>query len=488
MMEGRHHDFEVFCMADPNVSIRTTVDEEALLYHPDSSQEKFLNTTGLFIWQRLDGSLSAKEIADEVLNSFESVPGDQILEDVAGFLADLSQQGYVSLHEGRLTPSEKIKNYSDINDAPKSVDISITGNCNLHCQYCFYADEMKSRPDLPGEKWLSFFDELGRLAVRDVCLSGGEIFVRPDLWDLIDGVIKNRMRYSVLTNGTLITEKTLLYFEEGKRKKRLSSIQVSIDGSCPEVHDKSRGKGSFAKAVRGLRLLKEAGFPATSRVTVNRFNVDDLDNIARLLLDDIGLSSFGTNDAIPMGAGCNNQESITLLPEQQLKAMKSLARLAESYNGRVQAAAGPLAKWRSYQEMEHARATGEKSTRWQMGYLTACGCTFSKLAVHHDGIITPCNMLAGLEMGRINIDSFKEIWKKHPTLNALKDRREIPMSRVPGCEECEWAPYCNGSCPGLAYEITGDFNRANPHDCYRSFLAATGLEGLGGGIRKCVKK
>jgi sulfatase maturation enzyme AslB (radical SAM superfamily) len=44
------------------------------------------------------------------------------------------------------------------------------------------------------------------------------------------------------------------------------------------------------------------------------------------------------------------------------------------------------------------------------------------------------------------------------------------MSEVPGCEDCDWAPYCNGSCPGLAYEMTGDFNRANPHDCYRSFL------------------
>jgi len=105
-----------------------------------------------------------------------------------------------------------------------------------------------------------------------------------------------------------------------------------------------------------------------------------------------------------------------------------------------------------------------------MGYLTACGCVFNKLAVHHDGVITPCNLMPELELGRINIDSLKEIWRSHPTLKALKERRQIPMSEVPGCEGCEWAPYCNGSCPGLAYEMTGDFNRANPHDCYRRFL------------------
>ena len=169
--------------------------------------------------------------------------------------------------------------------------------------------------------------ELGRLAVRDVTLSGGELFVRPDLWELIDAVVDHRMVYSILTNGTLIAKKTLKSFENGGRRNRLTSIQVSIDGSCPEIHDKSRGKGSFKKALRGLRLLKEAGFPATVRVTVNRYNVDDLENIARLLLEEIGIQSFGTNDAMPMGAGCNNQASITLTPEQQLKAMKALAAL-----------------------------------------------------------------------------------------------------------------------------------------------------------------
>jgi SynChlorMet cassette radical SAM/SPASM protein ScmE len=240
----------------------------------------------------------------------------------------------------------------------------------------------------------------------------------------------------------------------------------------------SRGKGSFQRAIRGLRMLKEAGLPVTSRVTVNRYNVDDLENIAALLIDDIGLNSFGTNDAMPMGAGCSNQASIALLPEQQVRAMESLARLKEKYPGRIQASAGPLAKWRSFREMEHAGKTGEKTTRWEMGYLTGCGCMFNKLSVHHDGLITPCNILAKLEMGRININSFSEIWKTHPTLQALKDRRVIPMEQVPGCEDCDWAPYCNGGCPGLAFEMTGDFNRANPHDCYRLFLKETGLKSV----------
>jgi MoaA/NifB/PqqE/SkfB family radical SAM enzyme len=112
----------------------------------------------------------------------------------------------------------------------QNINIALTGRCNLRCKYCFYADEMTALRDLPTDKWLAFFEELGRLKVMDVTLTGGEVFTRRDLFELIDGVVANRMRYTLLSNGTLIDEKMLAKFEEGKRRLRLNSIQISIDG------------------------------------------------------------------------------------------------------------------------------------------------------------------------------------------------------------------------------------------------------------------
>ena len=467
----------MFFRVNPAVSVRLVEDRGAVLFDADTGREKVVNTTGSFIVARLDGSRSAADIADELQKAFAGVPLEDVTDDVVAFLEEMKNEGFAgagaSRAEARKAPAEFIK----ISEAPLGLDLSLTGKCNLHCVYCFYQEQMKARPDLPLDEWLVFFKELGRLAVRDVCLSGGEVFVRQDLWDLIDAVIDNRMRYRINTNGTLLTEKIIARFETGQRCRRLSSIQVSIDGSCPEIHDKSRGPGSFKKALRGLRLLKEAMLPATVRVTVNRHNVDDLDNIARLLLDEIGINSFSTNDAMPMGAGCENQKTIVLTPDQRVTAMKTLARLADHYRGRITALAGPLAGWRMYRQMERARATGEMARQWQMGYLTACGCVFNQLAVHHDGMITPCNILGQLVMGRINRDSLADIWENHPLLKKLRNRRQIPMREVQGCEGCEWIPFCNGGCPGLAYELTGDVNRANPHDCYRRFLGEGGEDG-----------
>ncbi|MBD3239372.1 MAG: radical SAM protein, partial [Chitinivibrionales bacterium] len=346
-----------------------------------------------------------------------------------------------------------------------------TGRCNQHCRYCFYAEQMQTGPDLPTAAWLAFFGQLGSLGVRSVCLSGGEVFVRPDIWELIDAVIDNRMRYTLLTNGSLITEETVDRLSRGRYRVRLDSIQVSLDGSRAEIHDACRGAGSFEGAVRGLRLLREAGLPVTSRVTINRYNVGDLEAAAALLLDDIGLRGFGTNGVVPLGA-CHRQAQVTLRPREEWQAMRALVGLSRCYPDRIQATAGPLARWRGYQRMERARAEGKPEPG--MGYLTACGCFTSKLAVHHDGVITPCNMLSRYEIGTIQTTPICAIWGKHPLLRELAARRSVRVDQTPGCGDCEWAPYCNGSCPALPVDRHGDLHRTSSQDCYRRFINEVG--------------
>ena len=176
-------------------------------------------------------------------------------------------------------------------ESPRSLSIAVTGRCNLRCAYCFYADEMTGLRDLDSSAWLAFFDTLGDLVVLSVTLTGGEPLSRPDFFELVDGIIRNRMRYSILSNGTLIDAGMIAAISEGKRRQRLDSIQVSIDGSCENIHDRTR-PASFARAVRGLRRALSAGLPVTVRVTINKHNLNDLENIAEFLLEDVGVKSF----------------------------------------------------------------------------------------------------------------------------------------------------------------------------------------------------
>jgi SynChlorMet cassette radical SAM/SPASM protein ScmE len=356
-----------------------------------------------------------------------------------------------------------------VKSAPKTVDISVTGCCNLECQYCYYADEMTAHSDLPTEQWMTFFQELGGLAVQRVTITGGEAFTRTDLFTLLDGIIANKMRYSILSNGTLITKEIIEQFRVGKRRLRLDSIQVSIDGSCADIHNRSRPKDSFDRAMRGLCLLKEHGFPITVRVTISPYNVDDLENIAHLLLTDVGLPSFSTNEAVQMGTARCFGENILLTQEQRQRASEKLMALNKKYHGRISAQAGPLSRARFFAEIEERLERGETGIPGR-GTLSSCSGVFSKMAVLHDGTMVPCNLLPTLTMGVIGVRPLRDAWLYDPAINAVRQRSEIPLRSLSTCSDCRYTGFCAGGCPASVLAKTGQLNVRDPLYCYRIYV------------------
>lgn len=350
---------------------------------------------------------------------------------------------------------------------PRSVDIELTARCNLRCRYCyFFNNPAVEYHDLPTEQWLRFFDELGSLGVMDVVLAGGEPFIRPDLPVLLESLVRNRMRFSLLSNGALITDEIAAVIAG---TGRCDNVQVSVDGASAAAHDACRGKGSFEGAVRGIRTLQRHHARVAVRVTIHHYNVHDLDAIAHFLLEDLGLNDFGTNSAGYLGTCRLNAKDIMLTTEERQEAMATLVRLAEKYNGRISASAGPLAEARMWRRMEQARVECAPSFP-NGGRLTACGCPQTRIAVRADGTIVPCSMLAHMELGHINQDSLSHVWQNSPALNALRSRPNIPLTGFQFCAGCVYSSYCTGNCPGLAYTLTGKVDHPSPDACLRQFI------------------
>jgi SynChlorMet cassette radical SAM/SPASM protein ScmE len=360
---------------------------------------------------------------------------------------------------------------SKVMRSPRELDIEITARCNLRCRYCyFFNNPAVEYRDLPADEWLKFFDELGSLGVMKLTLAGGEPFIREDLPVLLEGIVRNRMRFSLLSNGGLIGDEIAAFIA---RTGRCEYVQVSVDGSCPEIHDSCRGKGSFEGAIRGIRTLRSHRLNAAVRVTIHRNNVHDLENIAHFLLDELGLPNFGTNSAGYLGICCVNADDLMLNMEERKEAMATLLRLVEKYPNRISASAGPLSEGRAWRLMEDARAQGKPALP-DRGHLTACGCPSRKISVRADGTIVPCNMLNHMELGRINHDSLAEVWQNSPALNQLRNRRAIPLTDFEFCAGCSYIPYCTGSCPGLAYALTGKVDHPSPDACLRRFIEEGG--------------
>lgn len=355
--------------------------------------------------------------------------------------------------------------------APRSVDIAITARCNARCLYCYHFDTPgMAYDDLPTAEWLTFFEELGRLGVMDVILAGGEPFLRPDFEELLAGVVAARMRFSVLSNGALLTDEMAAYIAA---TGRCNGVQISVDGPAAAVHDAARGAGSFEGAVRALGILRRHGVPRQVRVTVHHFNVDHLEATAELLLDELGLPSFGTNAAGYLGSCKVHADGLQLTVEERERAMRSLVAIEQRYPGRVTATAGPLADARMWARMAAAREAGAPAFG-NGGRLTACGCPWTKLAVLADGSVTPCTLLPHLVLGHVNRDDLGELWRSHPVLQAHRARSQTPLDAFEFCAGCEYVPYCTGNCPGPAYTLTGEVDHPSPDSCLRDFLAVGG--------------
>ena len=350
---------------------------------------------------------------------------------------------------------------------PRNIDVDLTARCNLCCTYCyFFNNPSVEYRDLPTEDWLQFFEECGRLGVMNLTLAGGEPFMRKDLPELLAGIVRNNMRFSLLSNGGLIDDEIAAFIAG---TGRCDYVQVSVDGSCPDVHDSCRGKGSFMKAIRGIRTLQRHGIPVAVRVTIHRHNVHDMENIARFLLEDLGMASFGINSAGYLGSCRLNSEDVLLTTQERQLAMTTLLHLSEKYDGRISATAGPLAEARTWRRMEKARAESAPPFS-NGGHLTGCGCHTQKIAVRADGAIVTCNMLAHMVLGWINRDSLQEVWQNNHALNEMRLRYTIPLSQFKFCAGCPYIDYCTGNCPGLAYTLKGVVDHPAPDACLRRFL------------------
>jgi SynChlorMet cassette radical SAM/SPASM protein ScmE len=324
--------------------------------------------------------------------------------------------------------------------------------------------------DLPKEEWLKFFEELNRCAVMHVTLQGGEPFCRKDLPELIEGIVSNRMRFNILSNGTLITDGMASFLAA---TGRCDGVQVSIDGSVPTTHDACRGEGNFLKAMQGIKSLQKYNIPVPVRVTIHKHNVRDLENVARLLLEEVGLPSFSTNAASYMGLCRQNAEQVQLTAAERSLAMGTLLELEKKYNGRISATAGPLAEGKDWLVMEKAWRQGRETIPGR-GHLSGCNGPMNTLAVRADGVMVPCGQMSHIELGRINRDNLQEVWQEHHELKRLRERHEISLNEFEFCQGCAYINYCTGNCPALAYTIIGKEDHPSPDACLKRFLEAGG--------------
>ncbi len=170
-----------------------------------------------------------------------------------------------------------------------SLWIQVAGlSCNLRCAHCFNGSgpENREMPALSREDVRTLLDEAEAAGVRDIVFTGGEPFLHPEMAE-IAGDTLGRFPATILTNGTLLTDRIIERLANAARDSRYSlEIRVSLDASPEEENDRIRGRGSYGKALAGVARLEKAGFLPI--VTAVQFGEEDtptaLEEFERLLI------------------------------------------------------------------------------------------------------------------------------------------------------------------------------------------------------------
>lgn len=155
-------------------------------------------------------------------------------------------------------------------------------HCNLACSYCSVASSPQARKRSVGlERVKALVDEAVTEGFTEVYLTGGEPFLEPDIVEMVLYATE-RLDVVLLTNGMLYQGYRLEQLKRLAGRERLV-LQTSIDAASAAGHDVNRGRGTWQKAMDGLRLAKDLGLPVRVGMTVTPETAHEVEPLRELM-------------------------------------------------------------------------------------------------------------------------------------------------------------------------------------------------------------
>ncbi|VVB72090.1 Coenzyme PQQ synthesis protein E [uncultured archaeon] len=307
-----------------------------------------------------------------------------------------------------------------------------TAECNLSCRYCRASASASPDPDeLDTSEALAFIESIAPLQPMFI-LSGGEPLLRPDIFQIARRAVSLGLRVSMASNGTLLTAEAANKIAASG----ISRVSISLDGASAELHDQSRGQGSFLRALEGMKNLRgKIGFQIN--FTITRKNERDIPEFFALAKD-LGAEAVHFFFLVPTGRGLVED---MISPERQEELLMQIDRERENWPLEVQVTCAP----------QYARISSPGKGRRSGGCLAGKRFVF----ISRKGDVYPCGYFP-VRAGSIRENNFMDIWTNS---RLLQDLREKPLSGK--CGRCSFSKTCGG-CRARAYAETGDYLGPDP--------------------------
>jgi radical SAM protein with 4Fe4S-binding SPASM domain len=308
---------------------------------------------------------------------------------------------------------------------PLTILFELTYRCNLKCSHCYLANRKEA--GLPQEIIEGILDQLAEEGTLFLILSGGEIFMREDFFQIARYARNKGFALELFTNGTLIDEAAADEIAELAPWR----VEISIYGATKDTHDSITGiSGSWEKSLKAIKLLKAREINVSFKTLWMKENIAEAESLLQLKEElDIGFRSSALIS--PRSDGCSVPLSHRL-DDQQLIFLNQLLR--------------------RYSDTKIDEPSTADSNRMKLSQMMSCGAGICYASISPAGEIYPCNLFPH-SLGNLSKESFRQIWGGSPF---LKKMRETHLSDLEECSTCPLIFNCP-RCSAMAALEEGDW-------------------------------
>ena len=324
------------------------------------------------------------------------------------------------------------------------------------CEHCRAEAQPKCHPmELSTEDGLRLMDRLVEFDHKPIIdLSGGNPFMRRDLFEIVERAVGLGLTTSVSPSATALATK--------ERFKKLvdlgvSRVSFSLDGPDAASHDLFRGfAGTFDRTIQMFRDACDVGLEFQVNTTITRRTREYLPQMAELVGRE-GAALWDLFLLVPVGRGL---EASLMSPQQHEENFNWIASNRAEWPFMSKTTLGqPFRRITVQRRLEsesrvvEGMSPGEVRGMWP-GPVTNDGNGI--FFVSHLGDVYPSGFLP-YRTGNVRTDDVVELYREHPMFKSLRD----PGALKGKSGMCPFNVVCGGS-RARAFAMTGDPLEAEP--------------------------
>lgn len=385
------------------------------------------------------GLLSDREISEEVISDYRNnCKGISTPPSIGARAEELANDGLQSAYQA----------YTDaVNDSVVLSDVmfELTYRCQAQCIHCYNPGATRNDSERSGradteelslDDYKHIIDDLCDNGLVSATLTGGDPFMHPYTWQIIDYLYQKGVAISVYTNGLGLVGK-----EERLASYYPYKVQCSLYSGDPAVHDKiTRTKGSWQRTVNAMEKMYELGIPIDVSCPIMQTNLKTYWGVKPFVKKYASSLAFDLmlTDSID-GDKCVSKH-LRLTPEQL-----SVVLLDKDV----------------IQHIQIDRINNDEEVDRNFLNAPPCGAASNSFCVNPNGDVTPCCAFHKV-LGNLEHNGIQQIVKESIFLQQWRNTKEKDYKE---CFSHEYCYYCC-FCPGNNFNDKQEHLNGGENNCY----------------------